>query len=213
MRKLRIASIVVASFVGLCFAMPAAAQHVGILQSAETNDEGTFKLMGAPMMVFGKDGADDEFGFGARGGYGFTERFDVEAKVGFFENSTFAGVDGEYWILQGQEKDIGLDFSITGGVHVTFARNENFDTVGFEITPQISGNVTKNLELCGALDVSLVSVQDAPPDFDDTFTRAHLVPGFEYRLSDALDLVGEIGIGLNDNAFTYASAGIAYYIR
>ncbi len=55
------------SFVGilvaglcLCFALPAAAQYIGVLQSAETMDRGTFKLMVAPIMVFGKDGADDD---------------------------------------------------------------------------------------------------------------------------------------------------------
>jgi hypothetical protein len=40
-----------------------------------------------------------------------------------------------------------------------------------------------------------------------------LVPGIEYRVSDAADLVGEIGIGLNDNSFTYAGIGVAFYLR
>lgn len=48
---------------------------------------------------------------------------------------------------------------------------------------------------------------------DDSFTRLHLVPGIEYRLSDEVDLVGEIGLGINDNSFTYVGAGITYYIR
>ncbi len=213
MKNSRIVSIVFASVLGLCFAMPASAQYAGILQSAETNDAGTFKLMAAPIMVFGKDGADDQFGFVARGGYGFTDRFDAEAKLGFFENGTFAGVDGEYWILKGKSEDTGLDFSLTGGLHMMFAEKGHFDTVGFEITPQFSGHVTGNLELCGALDVSFESIQDAPERVDDTFTRAHIVPGVEYRLSDAVDLVGEIGIALNDNSFNYACVGIAYYIR
>jgi len=197
----------------LCFALPAAAQYVGVLQSAETNDSGTFKLMVAPIMVFGKEGADDELGGAARGGYGFTDRFDAEAKVGFFENGTFVGVDGELWILKGEEKDTGLNFSLTGGVHWMFGSDNRFDTMGFEITPQLSGHVTKNLELCGALDASFESIQDAPAGVDDTFTRLHLVPGIEYRLSDSFDLVGEIGIGLNDDSFTYAGVGIAFYIR
>lgn len=213
MKNFRIVSILVASLLGLCFAIPAAAQYVGIMQSAETNDEGTFKLMGAPMMVFGKNGADDEFGFVARGGYGFTERFDVEAKLGFFENSTFAGVDGEYWILQGKTEDTGLDFSLTGGLHMTFANEGNFDIVGFEIAPQFSGHVTRNLELCGALDVSFEKIQDAPDWVDDTFTRAHIVPGIEYRISDSVDLLAEVGVGLNDNSYSYGCVGIAYYIR
>jgi len=80
---MRISRIVLAAALVLCFALPAAAQYVGILQSAETMDRGTFKLMVAPIMVFGKNGADDEFGGAIRGGYAFTDRFDVEAKLGF----------------------------------------------------------------------------------------------------------------------------------
>ena len=86
-----------------------------------------------------------------------------------------------------------------------------FDTMGFEVTPLLSGHVNKSLELCGALDVSFESIKDAPAELDDTFTRVHLVPGIEYRLSEAADLVGEVGIGLNDNSFTYAGIGIAFY--
>lgn len=94
-----------------------------------------------------------------------------------------------------------------------FGKKGYFDTMGFEVTPQLSGHVSTSLELCGALDVSFESIKDAPPRVDDTFTRLHLVPGFEYHLSDSADLVGEIGIGLNDNSFTYAGIGIAFYLR
>jgi len=213
MRFSRTVLIVSAVALGLCFALPASAQYVGVMQSAETMDRGTFKLMLAPIMVFGKDGADDEFGGAVRGGYGFTDRFDAEAKLGFFENGTLAGVDGELWILRGEEKDAGLDFSLTGGVHWMFAKDEYFDTMGFEITPQLSGHVTPNLELCGALDASFETIKDAPPGLDDSFTRLHLVPGIEYRLSDMIDLLAEVGIALNDDSSTYASVGIAFYRR
>jgi hypothetical protein len=205
--------IVLAASLGLCFALPAAAQYVGILQSAETMDRGTFKLMVAPIMVFGKNGADDEVGVAARGGYAFTEHFDAEAKLGFFGNGTFVGADGEYWIWRGTEKNSGLDFSLTGGLHWMLGKDGNFDTMGFEVTPQLSGHLNESLELCGALDASFESIQDAPPLVDDSFTILHLVPGIEYRVSDTVDLEGEIGIGLNDDSFTYAAVGITFYLR
>jgi hypothetical protein len=215
MRISRTLRIVFAAALGLCLALPAAAQYVGVLQSAETMDRGTFKLMAAPIMAFGKEGADDELGIGLRGGYAFTEHFDAEAKVGFFENGTFVGVDGEYWIYRGaQEKpNTGFDFSLTGGLHYIIGSDNRFDTMGFEITPQLSGHVTPKLELCGALDVSFESIQDAPPRVDDSFTRLHLVPGIEYSLSDTFDLVAEFGIGINDNSFNYVSGGITFYVR
>jgi hypothetical protein len=210
---MRISRIFLAAGLGLCFALPAAAQYIGVLQSAETMDRGTFKLMVAPIMAFGKNGADDEFGVAVRGGYGFTDRFDAEAKLGFFENGTFVGADGEWWLLKGTEPDAGVDFSLTGGVHWISGSNNRFDTMGFDVTPLLSGHVNKSLELCGALDVSFESIKDAPPMVDDSFTRIHLVPGLEYRLADSADLVAEVGLGLNDNSFTYASLGISFYIR
>jgi len=39
------------------------------------------------------------------------------------------------------------------------------------------------------------------------------VPGIEFRLSETVDLVGEVGIGLNDDSFTYAGLGLAFYLR
>jgi hypothetical protein len=213
MRIYRIGRIVFVAALGLCFALPAAAQYIGVLQSAETMDRGTFKLMVAPIMAFGKNGADNELGGAVRGGYAFTEHFDAEAKLGFFENGTFIGADGEYWIYRGSEENSGLDFSLTGGFHVMLGSGDRSDIIGFEITPQLSGHVTKNLELCGAFDVSFESVQDALPSDDDSFTRLHLVPGIEYRLSDTIDLVGEVGIGLGDHSNTYAGIGLTFYVR
>lgn len=203
----------VAASLALCSALPAAAQYIGVLQSAETLDQGAIKLMAAPIMVFGKDGTDDAFGLGARAGYGFTRSFDAEAKLGFFENGTYIGADAEFWLLRGKEKDQGLDGSITGGLHYLLGNDENLDSIGFDVIPQVSLHVSENLELCGALSASFESLQDAPPRADDSITRVHLVPGFEYRLSDSLDLVGEVGIALNDNSSTYAGAGLSFYLR
>jgi hypothetical protein len=210
---MKITRSVVIAGLGLCFGLPAAAQYTGVLQSAETMDRGTFKLMVAPIMVFGKNGADDELGAAVRGGYGFTDRFDAEAKLGFSENGRVAGADAEYWILKGLQEDAGLALSLTGGVHWMFGRKGDFDTMGLELTPQLSGHVSERVELCGALDASFESIKDTPPGVDDSFTRLHLVPGIEYGVSDAVDLVGEVGVGLNDDSFTYAGAGIAFYLR
>jgi hypothetical protein len=210
---MKISRLILAAGFGFCFALPAAAQYIGVLQSAETMDPGTYKIMVAPIVVFGKNGGDGEFGVAARGGYGFTNRFDAEAKLGFFENGTFIGADGEWWILKGPQKDAGVDFSLAGGLHWMFGTNGRYDTMGFDVTPLLSGHVTKSLELCGALDVSFESIKDAPAWVDDTFTRLHLVPGIEYRLSDSADLVAEVGLGLNDNSSSYAGAGVTFYIR
>lgn len=115
----------------LGFALPAAAQNVGVLQSAESIDRGVYKLMLAPIMEFGKNGTDDEFGLAGRAGCGFTDRFDAEAKVGFFKQGTKVGLDGEYWIMKGKVKDEGVDFSLTGGVHWVPGMDDTFTNLHF----------------------------------------------------------------------------------
>ena len=210
---MRISRIVLAAALFLCFALPAAAQYIGVLQSAETNDRGTFKIQIAPIVALGKNGADDDYGLAARGGYGFTDRFDAEVKLGSFRNSRYIGADGEFWILKGAEKDTGIDFSVTGGLHWIFGKRSNFDIMGLDITPLVSGHINKDLKLCGSLDISFESIQNAPRGYDDTFTRLHLVPGVEYRLSQSIDLDGEIGIALDDDSWTYLAAGITFYLR
>jgi len=210
---MRISRIVLAAALFLCFALPAAAQYIGVLQSAETNDRGTFKIQVAPIVALGKNGADDDYGLAARGGYGFTDRFDAELKLGSFRNSRYLGADGEFWILKGAEKDTGIDFSVTGGLHWIFGKRSNFDIMGLDITPLVSGHINKDLELCGSLDISFESIRNAPEGVDNTFTRLHLVPGVEYRLSESIDLDGEIGIALDNDSWTYLAAGITFYLR
>jgi len=181
----------------------AAAQDFGVMNSAETINKGNFKLMANPLVVFGKDGADDEVGVAIVGGYGFTDRVDAEAKVSFFDDLTFIGGDVEVWLV----KHKPLDVSVIGGFHV--GRADGFNTKGFDITFLGSGHVTPKLELYGGLDISRVSIDD----FDDSYTTVHLVPGIEYALSQDIDLVAEFGLGLNDDSNHYISGGIAFYIR
>ncbi len=213
MRISQIGRILFTVAIGLCFSRSVSAQTIGVLQSAETMNQGTYKLMAAPIMVFGKNGADNELGVGLRGGYAFTPHFDVEAKVGFLNNGTLIGVDGEYWILRGTEQSSSMDFSLTGGLNWLAGKDNGYDLMGFEIIPQLSSLIGDKLELCGALDVSFEKIKDVPSGVDDSFTTLHLVPGIEYRISDTIDFVAEFGVALNDDSFHYAGAGISYYIR
>ena len=94
-----------------------------------------------------------------------------------------------------------------------FGSDSGSDMMGIEITPQLSGHVTENLELCASLDASFESIQDVPAGIDDSFTILHFVPGIEYALSRTFDLVAEFGLGINDNSSNYVGAGITYYVR
>jgi hypothetical protein len=193
----------VAALAAVILALPvgAAAQDFGVMNSAETINKGNFKLTGYPVVVFGKDNADNQTGVAVAGGYGFTDRFDVEAKVAVFDGLTYLGADAEYWLVKGE----AVDVSVAGGFHVG---NTDFtDTTGLDLTILASRVIAERLELYGALDVARNQINDT--DFD--FTTVHFVPGVEYRISSKVDFVGEVGLGLNDNSSHYMSVGFAVY--
>ena len=196
-------SLVATLALAMLLPVSAAAQDFGVMNSAETINKGNFKLMANPLVVFGRDGGDDEVGLALVGGYGFTDRVDAEAKVSFFDGLTFIGGDVEVWLL----KEEPIDVSVIGGFHV--GRADGFNTKGLDLTFLASGHLSPKLELFGGLDISRISIDD----FDDSFTTAHLVPGIEYAISQDIDFVAEVGLGLNDNSNHYISGGIAFYIR
>lgn len=195
----------IAAIAALCFVLPAvaAAQDFGVMNSAETINKGNYKLMGNPIVVFGKGNAENEIGLALVGGYGFTDRFDVEAKVALFDNVTFLGADAEYWLVN----DKPVNFSVIGGFHV--GRNDFSNSKGLDLTALASGKVADRLELYGGLDFSRVSFNDS----NFSYSTFHLVPGIEYKISPKVDFVSEVGLALNDDSSHYFSIGIAYYVR
>lgn len=200
-RFLRVAAI---AALGLALPVSAAAQDFGVMNSAETINKGNFKLMANPIVVFGKNGSDGDTGVAVMGGYGFGDRFDVEAKISFFDGLKFFGADAEYWLI----KENPVNVSLIGGFHIADASGGS-DAKGIDITALASGKVGEKLELYGGLDWSRNSFKNSSFHYS-TF---HLVPGIEYRISPQVDFVGEFGLGLNDDSNHYASVGIAYYFR
>jgi hypothetical protein len=174
------------------------------MNSAETINKGNFKLMANPIIVFGNNGGDGETGISVMGGYGFGKRFDVEAKASFFDGVTFLGADAEYWLVNNKPVNV----SLIGGFHIAdsdFGDNPK----GFDFTALASKLIMDKLELYGGLDFSKNSFDNS----DFNYSTWHLVPGIEYRISPQLDLVGELGIGLNEHASNYVSFGLAFYTK
>jgi hypothetical protein len=196
-------------FAWILFSLPtlAQAQDFGVMGSAETINPGNFKLMANPIVVFQDGAADNEFGVSLLAGYGFTDRVDAEFRVAFYDNVSFLGGDVEYWLL----KNGGLDLSAAGGFHIGWG-DQVPNSKALDLTFVASGHIRPRLELFGAIDVAR-NWLDIDDRFDNDYTTVHLVPGVEYALSNNLDFVAEIGIGLNDNSSNYVSGGIAFYIR
>jgi hypothetical protein len=189
----------------LCCAapQPAAAQNF-LMNSAETINRKNFKIALFPIALFGRNDAPDRWGGGTRFGYGFTDNFDVEGKLAFFDGLTLYGLDAEFWLVKGE-----VDFSVQVGGHGASV-DDGFDSKALDLSALVSGHVAERLELYGGMSVSFESLDDVE---DSGFTRAYLVPGFEYKISEELDLVGEFGIGLNDDSPHYLGLGIAVYLR
>jgi hypothetical protein len=181
----------------------AAAQDVGIVESAETINKGNFKIRVNPLVIFGKDGEDSRTGIAALAGYGLTSRFDFEGGAAFFDGVTFLAANAEFWVI----KEKPFDFSIAGGIHSRFG-DATADLKGIDLTFLASGHVNRNLEVYGGLDLAFEGIGD-PPDFK----TIHIVPGIEYRINDTIDFVAEFGIAVNDFARHYFTGGIAIYFR
>lgn len=188
----------------LCFltlsAGSAHAQNV-LMNSAETIDKKNFKLSAFPTVILGEDDADSEWGIASRLGYGFSDSFDVEAKLAFFDGLSFYGLDAELWFIKGK-----VDVSGALGIHRTDFDGD-LDLTGVDTALLVSGHVAEKLELYGGVNLSFESGDN------EDFTRAYFVPGIEYRVANDLDLLAEFGLGLNDDSSDYFSFGLAFYIR
>jgi opacity protein-like surface antigen len=188
----------------LFFALGAAlsAQDV-LMNSAETINKGNVKLALFPAVLFGKNGGDSIFGVAGRIGYGLTESLDVEAKAGIFRGLRYFGADIEYWFLKGGN----FNASAAVGGHLTDARDEA-DSSGLDVALIASTRPAERLELYGGLKAAFDSIKNE----NRSVTRIHIVPGLEYRISNDLDFLAEVGIGLNDFARSYASVGLSFYL-
>ena len=195
-------------FAGACVlalgARPAAAQNF-LMESAETINKGNFKLSAFPTVLSGEEGSDSAWGLATRAGYGLTDRFDVEAKLAFFDGFKMYGGDAEYWLLKGK-----TDVSLSGGFHLSDFEGENADSTAIDLAAIVSRNVGGRLEAYLGGSLSFESLDEVD---DSGFQRFYVVPGIEYKVADDLDLLAEIGIGLTDESTTYLSFGVSYYIR
>lgn len=187
-------------------AAPAAAlaQDVGIVESAETINKGNFKIRGNPMFVFGKNGEDNSTGIAAMLGYGFTTRFDMEGGVAFYDGLTFVAANAEFWLL----KHSPLDVSVAGGWHQRYTDLSD-DYHGIDLTFLASGHVNPRLEIYGGVDLAFEGLGSDT----ENFTKAHIVPGVEFKINDSLDFVAEFGAALNDSSRHYLTFGLALYWR
>jgi uncharacterized membrane protein len=193
---------ILAATMFLASAAQLSAQAV-LMNSAETINHGNIKLAIFPTVLLGKNGGDSVWGVAGRLGYGLTPTLDIEAKAAYFKGLNYYGADIEWWFLKGHN----LNASVALGGHLT-NYDGGGDSTGIDTSLLVSTTPARNLEIYGGLMFAFESVKNS----DISYTRAHLVPGIEYRLNEDLDFLAEFGIALNSNSSNYASLGLAYYL-
>ena len=182
----------------LAVAPAAHAQDFGVLESAETINQGNFKFGVFPLIVLPDEG-DNVFNVAASIGFGLTDSLDIEGRAAFSENVTFLGADVEYWFI----KNRPLDLSLRAGGHFGMIEGDAGDTSGLDLSLIGSAPVASSVEFIGALDMA----------FNDGFTTVHLVPGVEIGMTPDLDVLAEFGLGVTDSSSHYLGFGLAFYLR
>src|SRR5262245_40044098 len=107
MQRRSILSSSLAALVLALGAQTAQAQNV-LMTPAETINTGNFKISAFPTVLLGEDGADSNWGVVSRFGYGFTNWFDMEGKVGFFDGINMYGLDAEAWVVKHRPLDVSV---------------------------------------------------------------------------------------------------------
>src|SRR4030043_1505899 len=107
--------VILAATVALVAAAAEVSAQDVLMNSAETINQGNIKLALFPTLLFGKNGGDSLWGVAGRAGYGFTPRFDIEAKAAIFKGLNYFGVEAEYWLLRGRDAKVSVGL----GAHPT----------------------------------------------------------------------------------------------
>jgi len=205
----------VAALAGLALCGSASAADFAMMETAQRINEGTFKLSGFPVVI-DRERAKTDTGFAVGLGYGLPNNLDVEAQVAGYEDGTFVGADLEWnaW------REGRMAFSMAGGLHGADLDGSG-SAAGVDGTLIFSYNPMERLALSAALDGAYDDVNnrdaDVPADArfrtDGQYERYYAVPGISYLLTRNIDLLAEVGVGLNGDADDYVSAGASWYFR
>lgn len=205
-----------AALVALACSGSAAAVDFGVMESAEPIEPRTLKLTGFPMLVDRSVHGDDALALAL--GYGLPGNLDLEAQVAVIDRATLFGADLEWsaWTAG------PLRVSVAGGLH---GADLDFGAraIGADATAILTWTPRARLDLNLALDAALDDVnvrESAPPPpsathftEDGRYDTYYAVPGVEFQVSRNLDVLAEVGVGLNRESDNYASAGLAWYFR
>jgi opacity protein-like surface antigen len=210
MKGLNVSALAVMALCG-----SAQAADFAMMETAEHITQGSFKLSGAPVLI-DRDRASNDGGFIAGLGYGLGHDLDLEGQLAAYEDGTWVGADLEWraW------REGSTAFSIGGGLHGADLDGGG-SAAGAEATAIFTYMPVHRLALSAALDATYDDVNnrdasvpaDARFPTDGQYDRYYAVPGVDYQLTHNLDLLAEIGLGLNADSDNYVSGGMSWYFR
>ncbi|MGH8482022.1 MAG: hypothetical protein ACRES8_06145 [Nevskiaceae bacterium] len=185
----------------------------GVMEAADVVEPGDFKFIAFPLAVRDSPRREQNSGVVLGGGYGFGRDLDGELQVAVYDDFTFYGADLEYTY----RAERALELSISGGAHL--ADTDFGDPWGLDLTHVASYALPAlpALRLNGALDLAYERADAAYASAlgleDQRYWTAHAVPGVQYRVTRDVDVIGEVGVGLNGESDDYIAAGLSYYFR
>lgn len=190
---------------------PTQAVDFGVMESADPVQRGHIKFDAYPLITERIQTQEVNAAVNMGVGYGFGEDWDAELQVATYDDISFYGADVEYSFIDGER----IEFSVDVGAH--FGDSDFGNQRGFDLTPLVSYKPVSlpGFKWNGALDLAWDRLDRTSdnPDVDDRYTSIYLVPGAQYRIAQGVDVIGEIGVGLNSASNEYASAGMAFYFR
>ena len=201
---------------GLAFCGSAGAADFGVMETAEPIEPRSFKLVGFPMLT-DRDNGEEEGSFAVGLGYGLPHDLDVEGQIARDDRATYLGSDIEWNAWRGYNMKV----SIGSGFH-TVDLDDGGSVNGADTTAIFTYTPIRRLDLNAALDASIEDVDGGDgsdpllPErwrSDNRYETVYFAPGLEYQLTRNLDLLAEVGLGLNDESDDYGSAGLSWYFR
>jgi hypothetical protein len=196
---------------GVLLASPACAVDFGVMETADVVEPGDFKFIAFPLTVRDGPRREHDAGVNVGLGYGLGANLDAEAQIGVYDDITFFGADLE-WTYRA---DRPLELSIGGGAHA--ADSDFGNPWGVDLTHIVSYTLpgAPRVRLSGAIDAAY---ERADPDYAtavgadyEHYWVAYLAPAIQYRITALVDVIAEVGVGLNDDSNDYIAAGISYY--
>jgi len=198
-RRLIVGAALLGPFAG--WASTAAAQDA-LMSPAGGSLRGGYLVTAYPVLI---PGGEDEAGFFLRGAYGATERLDVRASLGFYNDLTYLSATGDLQL--GRRGPVDLSLSL--GIHHSNFVEDSADILGLDLAIVGHRPVASRFALYGAFDLDF----ERPEAPFDAFTRARFIAGVEFALLDRMSLLAEGGLGFNDRSPDYLSVGLGVRLR